>query len=87
LWPYERAEKSVFKEFHQLNNPERDRRKGLELGLTIVEKIAKLMGHKLSLRLKIHAGSSFGITVARGNPVEVSQPQLALQPENYSRIN
>jgi signal transduction histidine kinase len=34
----------VFREFHQLGNPERDRRKGLGLGLAIVRGLAHTMG-------------------------------------------
>ncbi|HEY0340818.1 MAG TPA: HAMP domain-containing sensor histidine kinase, partial [Steroidobacteraceae bacterium] len=35
----------IFQEFAQLGNPERDRRKGLGLGLAIVERLATLLGH------------------------------------------
>ncbi len=49
----------VFKEFHQLGNPERDRRKGLGLGLAIVERISTAMGAKVTLRSVPGRGSVF----------------------------
>jgi signal transduction histidine kinase/ActR/RegA family two-component response regulator len=44
----------IFKEFHQLGNPERDRRKGLGLGLAIVHRLAREM--KTSVELRSHPG-------------------------------
>ena len=57
----------VFQEFAQLGNPERDRRKGLGLGLAIVERLAKLLGHGVELRSTVGKGSVFAVTVARGH--------------------
>ena len=42
-------QQEVFREFHQLGNPERDHRKGLGLGLAIAEGLARTLGHGLSL--------------------------------------
>ncbi len=49
----------VFKEFHQLGNPERDRRKGLGLGLAIVERISAAMQAQVTLRSAPGRGSVF----------------------------
>jgi signal transduction histidine kinase len=49
----------VFKEFHQLGNPERDRRKGLGLGLAIVERISTAMGAMVTMRSEPGRGSVF----------------------------
>ncbi|MDB6014828.1 MAG: hypothetical protein JWL65_7078 [Gammaproteobacteria bacterium] len=57
----------IFHEFAQLGNPERDRRKGLGLGLAIVERLAKLLGHVVELRSTVGKGSVFAVTVARGH--------------------
>jgi signal transduction histidine kinase/CheY-like chemotaxis protein len=57
----------IFQEFTQLGNPERDRRKGLGLGLAIVERLAKLLGHGVLLRSRVGKGSVFAVTVARGH--------------------
>ena len=40
----------VFEEFYQVDNPERDRTKGLGLGLSIVRRLCSLLGITLELR-------------------------------------
>lgn len=55
----------VFQEFFQTGNPERDSRKGLGLGLALVERLSALLGHPLSLRSMPQRGSVFGITLPR----------------------
>ncbi|WP_423200138.1 MULTISPECIES: ATP-binding response regulator [unclassified Cupriavidus] len=49
----------IFREFHQLGNPERDQRKGLGLGLAIVEGLARTMQTRVSLASRPHRGSVF----------------------------
>jgi CheY-like chemotaxis protein/anti-sigma regulatory factor (Ser/Thr protein kinase) len=65
-------QQEVFREFHQLGNPERDRRKGLGLGLAIAEGLAKAMKHELSLSSVPGRGSVFRLTlpVVSAAPVE-----------------
>jgi two-component system, sensor histidine kinase len=58
----------IFHEFYQLDNPERDRRKGLGLGLAIVDRLARLLGYRVGLRSRLGKGSVFSITVPRGAP-------------------
>jgi two-component system, chemotaxis family, CheB/CheR fusion protein len=41
---------AIFEEFHQLDNPARERSKGLGLGLAIVERLADLLGHAVDVR-------------------------------------
>jgi CheY-like chemotaxis protein len=62
--------REIFQEFRQLENPERDRRKGLGLGLAIVERLVKLLNHSLELTSKLGKGSVFAISVARGRREE-----------------
>ncbi|KAA0682478.1 MHYT domain-containing protein [Roseomonas genomospecies 6] len=59
----EDKQEEVFVEFAQLANPERDRRKGLGLGLAIVRRLAGLLGHGVTLRSEPGRGSAFGLTV------------------------
>lgn len=55
----------VFREFFQAANPERDPDKGLGLGLSLVERLAQLLDHPVSLRSAPESGSVFGITLPR----------------------
>jgi signal transduction histidine kinase/CheY-like chemotaxis protein len=52
-------QQDIFKEFHQLGNPERDRRKGLGLGLAIVKGLTNTLGHRLTLSSRVGSGSIF----------------------------
>ncbi|GGX26798.1 ATP-binding response regulator [Undibacterium macrobrachii] len=51
----------IFKEFQQLGNSERDRQKGLGLGLSIVQKMVQILGLKLQLASRLGKGSVFKI--------------------------
>jgi signal transduction histidine kinase len=68
----------IFREFFQLDAPERDPRKGLGLGLAIVERLARLLDHELHLRSVPEKGSSFTITVPRGRE-EDATPNRAVE--------
>ena len=59
---------AIFEEFHQLDNPARERSKGLGLGLAIVQRLADLLGHKIDVRSRLGAGSAFTIEVPLGRP-------------------
>ncbi|MCU0956895.1 MAG: hybrid sensor histidine kinase/response regulator [Hydrogenophaga sp.] len=52
-------QQDVFQEFIQLNNPERDRAKGMGLGLSIVDRLCRLLDIDLRLTSQINAGSTF----------------------------
>lgn len=55
--------KAVFEEFHQLDNPARERARGLGLGLSIVQRLADLLGHTIDVRSRPGKGSVFSIEV------------------------
>lgn len=55
----------IFDEFVQLNNPSRDRRKGLGLGLAIVKRLSNILGMPLRVRSTPDKGSVFEIEVER----------------------
>jgi signal transduction histidine kinase len=68
----------VFDEFYQLGNPERDRRKGLGLGLATVKRMAQLLGSRVSLDSAPGRGSVFAIEVPLGDSARVAAPVAAL---------
>ena len=67
----------IFLEFHQLANPQREREKGLGLGLAIVERTARLLGLPLMVRSRVGRGSVFTVEVARGDPAKMRAPEAA----------
>ncbi|WP_156927284.1 ATP-binding response regulator [Azospirillum halopraeferens] len=54
---------AIFEEFHQLENPERDRTRGFGLGLAIVQRLAGLMKLPLDVRSQVGRGSVFAVSV------------------------
>lgn len=57
---------AIFSEYYQLNNPERDRNKGLGLGLSIVNKLAKLLNIKLTLNSDTSKGTEVLLRIEAG---------------------
>jgi CheY-like chemotaxis protein/anti-sigma regulatory factor (Ser/Thr protein kinase) len=53
----------IWEEFFQADNPSRDRRKGLGLGLAIVRGLARLLGHTVSVQSREGHGSIFSVDV------------------------
>ena len=72
----EEEQENIFNEFHQLGNPERDRSKGLGLGLAIVRRTAKLLGHSINIASEKGQGSMFSILVKTGKPNEKSNKNI-----------
>jgi len=66
----------VFREFHQLGNPERDRRKGLGLGLAIVSGLARTLGHELALVSTLQRGSVFRLTLPLATAASAVAPLM-----------
>jgi signal transduction histidine kinase/ActR/RegA family two-component response regulator len=67
---------AIFREFHQLGNPERDRRKGLGLGLAIVEGLARAMSVDVSLRSTPGRGTVFRLAL----PISTTPWQASVSP-------
>ena len=69
----------VFREFHQLGNPDHDRSKGLGLGLSIVSRLAQTLGHQLTLDSALNKGSVFKMRLPRADiapSVVIEKPAL-----------
>ena len=54
---------SIFDEYHQIDNPARERERGLGLGLSVVQRLGGLLGHRIVVRSLEGKGSRFTIEV------------------------
>ena len=67
--------RAIFEEFHQLDNPARERSKGIGLGLAIVQRLADLLGHTIDVRSRPGKGSVFAVEVPLGEDGALWQPR------------
>jgi len=56
---------AIFDEYHQIDNAARERSRGLGLGLSIVQRLGDILGHKVSVQSRPGRGSVFSIEVPR----------------------
>jgi signal transduction histidine kinase len=75
-------QQGIFREFHQLGNPERDRRKGLGLGLAIADGLARAMGYELTLKSTSGRGSVFRLTL----PLVSNAPESSIMMQSRTRL-
>ena len=72
---------TIWEEFYQIGNPARDGSCGAGLGLSIVDRTARLLGHALDVRSRVGRGSVFAVTLPRAPalavPVQAPAPPLA----------
>ncbi len=67
----------IYEEFVQLHNPERDRSKGLGLGLSIVKRIALLLDHQITVDSTVGEGSVFYLLVPLGDECQLTSAMLS----------
>ena len=70
---------AVFREFQRLAGSGNSVQ-GLGLGLAIVDRVARMLDHKITLRSKIGKGSVFAVTVPAGEAVQ-ARPVVAELPD------
>ncbi|TWA67278.1 CHASE1-domain containing sensor protein [Azospirillum brasilense] len=61
----------IFEDFYQIGNPERDRRKGLGLGLATVARLSRLLGYRVRVLSRPGRGAIFLVEI----PDEASAPR------------
>lgn len=66
----------VFQEYYQLGNPERDRAKGLGLGLAIVRRLTHLLDCPLALCSRPGRGSCFAVTLPLADASAAEEPSV-----------
>src|SRR5271170_1696551 len=69
---------AIFEEYHQVDNPARQRSRGLGLGLSIVKSLGDLLGHQIRVRSLPGKGSVFSIEVSMASGDEAASPSLGL---------
>ncbi len=78
----EEQQQNIFKPYVQLDNPSRDRAKGIGLGLSIVDEATNLLGAQLTVTSKVGHGSHFvlhlsaDMLVAKQNADSVMPPRV-----------
>ena len=78
--------RAIFREFHQLGNPERDRRKGLGLGLATAERLTVAMRHSLTLRSEPGRGSVFRLRVDGAERQATSSIRASAAPSSLPNL-
>ncbi len=79
----------IFEEFYQIDNPERDRSRGLGMGLAIVRRLCNLLAHPLEVRSRPGRGTMFRVVVPAGDERDRTQPALeaeTLPPRTDVRV-
>jgi signal transduction histidine kinase/CheY-like chemotaxis protein len=80
---------AIFKEFYQVGNSERNRSKGLGLGLNIVDRTAQLLGHRLQFFSRLGVGTRFSLTLPRVAPDSGAERRSPLRPvaeDNFTGV-
>jgi signal transduction histidine kinase/CheY-like chemotaxis protein len=77
---------SIFTEFYQLATPAPDRKAGLGLGLAIVDRLGRLLGHPVQLESHLGRGSRFSVSVPLAAELRDTVPlPVALQAADVAR--
>jgi two-component system CheB/CheR fusion protein len=71
---------AIFEEYHQIDNAARERSLGLGLGLSIVQRLANLLDHRVRVRSRPGKGSVFTIDVARAPKASGPAPEAPPPP-------
>ncbi|MFH0130608.1 ATP-binding protein [Variovorax sp. VaC1] len=64
----------IFEEFYQIDNPGRDRSRGLGIGLSIVQRLSRLLGHPVQMHSRPGRGTHFRVVLPA---VDVQARRLA----------
>ena len=76
----------IFQEFHRLDQGAKVAR-GLGLGLSIVERIARVLDHKVEVNSTVDRGSHFSIEVPLASTVPLREPRRTAADVDRSQLN
>lgn len=71
----------VFEEFYQVSNPGRDKGRGMGLGLSIVERLVRNLGHTLELKSQVGVGTTVNMTLKRCTQEQLSTARTPVSKE------
>ena len=77
-------QEKIFEEFYQLDNPGRDRSKGVGLGLTIVQRLCELSGAQVSVHSEPGRGTCFRVGFPPVGATSETSEVNALVPSDVS---
>jgi Na+/proline symporter/signal transduction histidine kinase len=77
---------AIFQEFHRLDQGAKIAR-GLGLGLSIVERIARVLDHKVEVDSKVGRGSHFSIDVPLASTMPVREPRRAFDKIDRGQLH
>ncbi|HYH19247.1 MAG TPA: CHASE domain-containing protein [Azospirillum sp.] len=64
----------IFEDFYQVGNPERDRSKGLGLGLATVARLTRLLGYRVRVLSRLGRGTIFLVELPAGHAAPAEEP-------------
>jgi len=77
----------IFNEYQQLNNPERDKNKGLGLGLSVVSKISHLLNYPVSVNSIPGKGSEFSVLLPMGDAELAEHAKFTSTVHDFSDLH
>lgn len=77
-------QQDIFSEFHQLEN--QNSSEGIGLGLTIVDRICRLLAHRITLKSELNKGSSFSVHVPLANQ-NTANSQMHLSKQSVKQCD
>jgi CheY-like chemotaxis protein len=79
-------QEKIFEEFYQLENLERDRSKGLGLGLSIVRRLSDLLDIKMEFESEPGKGTQFSFTIAASAQEEIEESTVDFTHESLESL-
>lgn len=84
----DRHKSKIFEEFYQIDNPGRDRKQGLGLGLAIVERLTKLLNIHLEFESEFGKGSVFTLLIPKHEkPAQLMRDPIRLDTNMEGKLD
>lgn len=77
----------IFDEFVQLHNPERNRQKGLGLGLAIVRRTLTLLDHSIQIESEVGKGTEITLCLPLSDETQTERTHQTLQTTRHNKLD